>query len=182
MLTPIKFLSFIPLILFASMSARAADPLTNCAAGTMNRDLLKSLEQKRSKYLSLCLVCNDDNSCRFRSALEPMATQICATLFCAPVKVRRAFSINDETDATGELVFSYSIDTKGKGTDVQIIESKSRLEPEAAHKLITSWLNTRVYRPIEVAGTRYEVTHLRGEYSWSASYDLVDFGNTGTHH
>lgn len=148
---------------------------TVCPRGTMTKDVLAQLQERRERTFKHCLAC-EGNRCQLKPWPADENSQklahMCKTFFCTPVSMPRSTFTPEAREMEGTLQFTYEINEKGRADNFQITTVSGDVKEEEAVDWARSLFKRRKYEPIEIDGTTYVITNLRSGTRVRGQFEL----------
>ena len=143
----------------------------------LNSETVSKLSQVRNQTINTCLKCTSD-SCKLKSWPKDKKGDetVCKILYCTPSYVSKFFKKPDNVQSGKTRInFTYSINTKGKIKDINVISSKGVMNKRESYKYLQSFTAKTNFEPLKVEGKLTRITSLQGEHvAYTGEYEDVD--------
>ena len=169
-----KIIIFLGVILFGSLVT--SSPI--CSINQeLNKDTASKLQDFRHQTLKTCMQCNG-NSCKLKewSKDKKGDESICKLLFCTPSYVSKFFEkpANVKSGRT-KINFSYSINSKGKIKDIDIVSTRGVMNDRESYKYLQSFTSKTQFEPLQISGKSASIEDINGEHvALTGDYEDID--------
>ena len=169
-----KIIIFLGVILFGSLVT--SSPI--CSINQeLNKDTATKLQDFRNQTLKTCMQCNG-NSCKLKewSKDKKGDESICKLLFCTPSYVSKFFEkpANVKSGRT-KINFSYSINSKGKIKDIDIVSTRGVMNDRESYKYLQSFTSKTQFEPLQISGKPASIEDVNGEHvALTGDYEDID--------
>ena len=143
----------------------------------MNSETVSKLSQVRNQTINTCLKCTSD-SCKLKAWPKDKKGDetVCKILYCTPSYVSKFFKKPDNVQSGKTRInFTYSINTKGKIKDINVISSKGVMNKRESYKYLQSFTSKTQFEPLQISGKSASIVDINGEHvALTGDYEDID--------
>lgn len=143
----------------------------------LNKDTVSKLSDFRKQTVNTCLSCKE-STCKLKEWPEAQKgdANVCKLLFCTPSYVSKFFKKPD-TVGSGKtkIKFTYSINSKGKIKDIDIVSTRGVMNDRESYKYLQSFTSKTQFEPLQISGKSASIEDINGEHvALTGDYEDID--------